>query len=124
MIASSEEFLIIHKGDMINLTCQDSSWVIDSGATIHATSKKNFFSPYTPREETSTLYMMQAKVSKEFLNAIDSDSTIELWHNRLGHMGQKGLQHLAKQGLLQGVKLANLKRCVHCLAGKQNRASF
>ncbi|KAJ0020875.1 hypothetical protein Pint_32538 [Pistacia integerrima] len=33
---------------MINLTCEDPSWVIDNGATIHATSRKDFFSSYTP----------------------------------------------------------------------------
>ena len=44
-----EEFNIVYDDDdMVNLTTHEISWVIDSGATIHATSRKEFFSSYTP----------------------------------------------------------------------------
>ena len=43
--AASEEVLIICE-DAINFTCHESSQVIDSGASIHATSRRDFFSTY------------------------------------------------------------------------------
>ena len=48
----------------------------------------------------------------------------ELWHNRLSHMSEKGLMILAKKNLLSGMKSASLKKCAHCLAGKQTRVTF
>ena len=47
-----------------------------------------------------------------------------LWHGRLGHMSEKGLQILSKQGLLNGDKINNLDFCEHCIRGKQHRLSF
>ncbi|KAM1968538.1 hypothetical protein FF1_044121 [Malus domestica] len=43
-----------------------------------------------------TLYRLNAKVLKGELNAVD-DSSLDLWHKRLGHMNEKGLQVLAKK---------------------------
>ncbi|KAM1149991.1 hypothetical protein ACFX2B_030215 [Malus domestica] len=43
-----------------------------------------------------TLYQSNAKVLKGELNAVE-DSSLDLWHKRLGHMSEKGLQVLAKK---------------------------
>ena len=67
---------------------------------------------------------MQARVIDSSINAVDDDSTVELWHNRLGHMSEKGLMILAKKNLLSGMKKGSLKKCAHCLAGKQTRVAF
>ncbi|CAL9017851.1 unnamed protein product [Prunus brigantina] len=68
--------------------------------------------------------MTHAKVSNGYVNALVEDS-IELWHKRLGHMSEKGLQILAKREALTGMKKCMpLKSCTHCLAGKQHRTSF
>ena len=32
----------------INLACDEASWVVDSGAAFHCTSRKDFFTSYTP----------------------------------------------------------------------------
>lgn len=40
------DFLIIYNNEMINFSCQDTSWMIDSGASIHITSRKDFFTSY------------------------------------------------------------------------------
>ena len=56
------------------------------------------------------------------INAVDHDSTVELWHNKLDHMSEKGLMILAKKNLLYGMKKGSLKRCTHCLARKQNQS--
>ncbi|KAJ0080684.1 hypothetical protein Patl1_11835 [Pistacia atlantica] len=55
---------------------------------------------------------------------MEDDFIVDLWHNRLAHMSEKGLAILAKKNLLSRMKSANLKRCTHCLVGKQNRVSF
>ena len=39
-------------------------------------------------------------------------------------MSEKGVTCLAKKNLLAGMKQAKVKKCVHCLAGKQKRVSF
>ena len=67
---------------------------------------------------------MQARVIDSIINTVDDDSTIELWHNRLGHMSEKGLMILAKKNLLSGMKKGPLMRCAYCLAGKQARFAF
>ncbi|CAL1399745.1 unnamed protein product [Linum trigynum] len=45
---SVEEFNVVCEEEMVNLRAQETSWVVDSGATIHVTSKREFFSSYTP----------------------------------------------------------------------------
>ncbi|KAL6328283.1 hypothetical protein AAG906_034426 [Vitis piasezkii] len=199
---TTSDFLIVYDSDVVNFACQETSWVIDSGASIHATPRKDFFTSYTSGDfgsvrmgndgsakaigmgdvrletsngtmltlknvkhipdirmnlistgklddegfcntfrdsqwkltrgsmviakgnKSSSLYLMQARVIDSSINAVDDDSTFELWHNRLGHMSEKGLMILAKKNLLSGMKKGSLKRCAHCLAGKQTRVAF
>jgi hypothetical protein len=68
--------------------------------------------------------MLRAKLSKCIINAMDDEFSIELWHKRLAHMNEKGLTILAKKNFLFGMKSAPLKKCTHCLVGKQNKVSF
>ncbi|KAG8471369.1 hypothetical protein CXB51_036995 [Gossypium anomalum] len=58
------------------------------------------------------------------VNVTINDNSTELWHKRLSHMSEKGLNCLAKKNQLSGLKNATLKNCAHCLAGKQRRVSF
>ncbi|VFQ81624.1 unnamed protein product [Cuscuta campestris] len=196
---TSSDLIVVSDNDLINVASDESSWVIDSGAAFHVTSRKDFFTSYTPGDygvlkmgndgrsqvvgigvvvlETKTgmklvlknvrhapdirlnlistsvlddegyvstfgdgqckltkgslivargkkcsgLYWTNASVSVDSVNAVESDSSSELWHRRLSHISEKGLDCLAKKNVLSGVKDANLKRCSHCLAGKQNR---
>ena len=88
-------------------TFRDSKWKLTRGSMVVAKGKK-----------CSSLYLMQTRVIDFSINAVDDDSTVELWHNRLSHMSEKGLMILAKKNLLCGMKKGSLKRCAHCLAGK------
>ncbi|GMP36216.1 hypothetical protein CsSME_00008418 [Camellia sinensis var. sinensis] len=54
----------------------------------------------------------------------DASDTSKLWHMRLGHVGEKALQGLVKQGLLKGAKTEKLEFCEHCVLGKQTRIKF
>ena len=58
------------------------------------------------------------------LNAVEDESSPNLWHKRLGHMSQKGLQMLAERSLIPFAKGNVLNPCDYCLFGKQNRVSF
>ena len=39
-------------------------------------------------------------------------------------MSKRGITYFAKKNLLAGMKQTKVKRCVHCLVGKQKRVSF
>ncbi|CAL1360545.1 unnamed protein product [Linum trigynum] len=199
---SVDEFNIVYEEDVVNLTTQETSWVVDSGATIHVTSKREFFSSYTPGDfgvvrmgngnlskvigkgevcletmngtklllkdvrhvpemrlnlisvdkldgegycntfhngqwkltrgslvlakgkKLSKLYVMEAKISPEIVNSAENGDTIELWHKRLGHMSEKSMAKLAQKKVIVGLDQVHLKKCVDCLAGKQNRVAF
>jgi hypothetical protein len=47
-----------------------------------------------------------------------------LWHHRLGHMSEKGMQILHKINLLQDIKQIDLNFCEHCVYGKQKGVRF
>ena len=64
------------------------------------------------------------KVVKIDVNIAERDSSIELWHKRLGHMSETGLHSLAHKDFLPKLKGMTLRPCVDCLAGKQHRIAF
>ncbi|WJX48823.1 hypothetical protein P8452_35337 [Trifolium repens] len=203
-VAIVDDFFIVCDGvvENVNLSCDDMDWVVDSGASTHATSRRDLFSTYETGDfgvvrmgnngqanvigigdvcvetsngttlvlkgvkhipelrfnllsvgkldnegydnsfsgnewklkkgsmvvargkRNSNLYVVQLGVSKCYINTCDNDSSSELWHKRLGHMSEKSLSILAKKNVLNGVSDARLKKCSHCLAGKQRRVSF
>ena len=45
----------------------------------------------------NTIYVMEAKLHKGETNTAKWDVSIELWHRRLGHISEKGLQTLARR---------------------------
>jgi hypothetical protein len=49
-----------------------------------------------------------------------------LWHQRLGHIGEKGLRTLHGKGMVEGMSNCTLDFdfCEHCIYGKQNRVRF
>ena len=47
-----------------------------------------------------------------------------LWHMRLGHMSERGLVELSKQGVLGVYKIEPLKFCEDCVLGKSSRVKF
>ncbi|KAK3038019.1 hypothetical protein RJ639_029970 [Escallonia herrerae] len=54
---------------------------------------------------------------------IDNDTT-KLWHMRLGHMSERGMDVLSKQSLLGSKKIKKLDFCELCVFGKQCRVKF
>ena len=56
------------------------------------------------------------------MNVMDMEAS--LWHRRLTHISEKGLNCLAKKDMLLGLKNADLEKCSHCMVGKQTKVSF
>jgi len=72
----------------------------------------------------SGLYWLKTSILFNAVNVVDCDNSSDLWHRRLSHISEKGLNCLAEKNLLPGLKGAKLENCAHCLAGKQHRVSF
>ncbi|KAK9019508.1 hypothetical protein V6N11_054026 [Hibiscus sabdariffa] len=47
-VVTHEDLLVICDENLINLACDETSWVIDIGASIHVTLRRDFFTSYTP----------------------------------------------------------------------------
>ena len=45
--ATSDDLVILHDPDSLNLVSDESMWIIDSGVTLHVTTRKEFFTSYT-----------------------------------------------------------------------------
>ncbi|GJU02467.1 putative RNA-directed DNA polymerase [Tanacetum coccineum] len=199
---TTDEFFVCYDYDMVNLANDDSSWILDSSATCHVATQKDYYSSYTPGDSgvvrmgntrlsridgirdiclkfdtgmelvlhnvkhvldmrlnilstglldedgyhnssgnglwkvtlrslivargkrESKLYMTHPKISKSIVNAVDNVDMAELWHKRLGNMSEKGMSILSKKNVLSGVHDINLKKCSHCLVGKETRLAF
>ena len=58
------------------------------------------------------------------MNVVVKDTDIETWHKRLGHIGEKVLETLARKGFLPSFAGMSFKTCAHYLAGKTHRVAF
>nr|GEX85054.1 retrovirus-related Pol polyprotein from transposon TNT 1-94 [Tanacetum cinerariifolium] len=54
----------------------------------------------------------------------EKDSLAQVWHKRLGHISEAGLQVLEKQGLFGKKSLGKLDFCENCVLGNSHRVSF
>jgi len=46
------------------------------------------------------------------------------WHQRLGHMSEKGMKLMVAKGKLSSLKYVDVGACEHCIFGKQKKVSF
>ncbi|GMI83398.1 hypothetical protein HRI_002009100 [Hibiscus trionum] len=46
--ATYDDLLVICDENLVNLACDETSWVIDTGASLHVTRRRDFFTSYTP----------------------------------------------------------------------------
>ena len=61
---------------------------------------------------------------EDTMSVVDTIDKIKIWHLRLGHIGERGLKELEKQGVLGNDKLGDLEFCEDCVLGKATRSSF
>ncbi|XP_047268802.1 uncharacterized protein LOC107871373 isoform X1 [Capsicum annuum] len=71
-----------------------------------------------------TLYRTNAEIYRDELNAVREEISVDLWHKRIGHMSEKGLEILAKKSLISFSKGTTAKSCDYYLFSKQYRVSF
>lgn len=70
-----------------------------------------------------SLYLMKANVEKGEVNVMH-DSSIDVWHKRLGHLSEKGIQILVRKQLLPKVTGNVPQPRVDYIYGKQHRVAF
>ena len=91
----------------------ESKWKLTKGSLVVARGKKQ-----------NNLYVMEAKLYKGEINTAQRDVIIELWHRRLGHIIENGLQTLARKQFLPNLLSVPLKTCNHYLFLKAHRVAF
>ena len=74
---------------------------------------------------SNSLYVLQGTtVTGAVVVSNQSLDKIMLWHLRLGHMSEKGLRELSKQGVLENDKIETLRFCEECVLEKSLRVKF
>ena len=53
-----------------------------------------------------------------FTSSNISNNDVNIWHARLGHIGQQRMDRLAKDDLLGQIENVNISTCENCLARK------
>ena len=84
-------------------------WKITKDSLVVARGKK-----------CSSLYLLQASIWNNLVNVVESNNMSQLWHKRLSHISENGLDCLAKTSLLPGLKDVKLDMCNNCVKAKKN----
>ncbi|GKD04573.1 putative RNA-directed DNA polymerase [Tanacetum coccineum] len=88
----------------------DQQWKVTKGSLVVARGNKR-----------GSLYMVE--VPSDGINAaIDGRGNAALWHQRLGHMSEKGMKILASKGRIPDLQKAVVGFCEPCVVGKQKKA--
>lgn len=79
----------------------------------------------TKGRKVNGFYVMEGQTTIGEASVTNSgENKTRLWHLRLGHMSEKGLKELQKQGVFGNDKLDNLGFCEDCILGKASRLKF
>ncbi|GJU52716.1 retrovirus-related pol polyprotein from transposon TNT 1-94 [Tanacetum coccineum] len=89
---------------------EDQQWKVTKGSLVVARGNKR-----------GSLYMVE--VPSDRINAaIDGWGNTALWHQRLGHMSEKGMKILASKGRIPDLQKTVVGFCEPCVLGKQKKA--
>jgi len=76
-------------------------------------------------ERTTNLYKLTGSIIiGDASTATEKEDTTILWHTRLGHISERGLQVLHKRSALTGIKYCKLDLYKFCIMGRQRRVAF
>ncbi|KAL5826235.1 hypothetical protein ACOSQ4_018032 [Xanthoceras sorbifolium] len=92
-------------------TFSGCEWKITKGALVVARGKK-----------CGTLYVTSSL--ENIVAVANSNGKSNLWHQRLGHMSEKGMKTLLSKGKLPDLKAVDVGLCEDCIFGKQKKVSF
>ena len=84
--------------------------VMENGSSLRA--------PWLWLVVTNVVVYTMTTACVDMLNVVDSDSCSTLWHHRLSHISEKGLNVLAKKKFLSNFKNSKIEKCEHYLAGR------
>ena len=80
------------------------------------------------RKTVANMFVLMRETHHGAEASISSASPAEektmMWHQKLGHMSEKGLKFLSDQKLLPGLTKVTLPFCEHCVTSKQHRLKF
>ncbi|KAG6738050.1 hypothetical protein POTOM_059589 [Populus tomentosa] len=80
------------------------------------------------RKTVANMFVLMGETHQGAEASIASASPAEektmMWHQKLGHMSEKGLKVLSDQKLLPGLTKVTLSFCEHCVTSKQHRLKF
>ena len=91
---------------------RDKTWKVTKGALLIAKGEK-----------IGTLYLCNG-ISKSVNYLTSKGLDVALWHHRLRHMNEKGMNILHSINLFPGLKNIDLDFCENCIYGKQKRVRF
>ena len=74
-------------------------------------------------DRIGTLYLCPHNTDY-FISVASTETCVALWHHRLDHMSEKGIQILHSRKLLPDLKHVSLEFCENCVYGKQKRVRF
>ena len=61
---------------------------------------------------------------EDMVAVIETVNNSTMWHQRLGHMSEKGMKLMAAKGKLSSLKHVDVGACEHCILGKQKKVNF
>lgn len=71
----------------------------------------------------NSLYYLMAETVTGSLNVTQQDS-LDSWHSRSGHVGERGIRELVRQGAIKLNGSEGLRRCEPCILGKAKKLPF
>ncbi|GKA97148.1 retrovirus-related pol polyprotein from transposon TNT 1-94, partial [Tanacetum coccineum] len=99
-------------GDVVLKISFGTSWTLKDVSLVVARGNKR-----------GSMYMVE--VPSDGINTtIDDRGNATLWHQRLGHMSEKGIKILASKGRIPDLQKAVVGFCEPCVLGKQKKVSF
>ena len=99
---ANEGYTIVFQGD---------DWKISKGVMTVTQGKKS-----------GTLYMTAD--ARCLIAVVVGNETPKLWHQRLGHMSEKGMNIMHSKGKLPCLHSVEIDMCEDCILGKQKRVYF
>ena len=94
-----------------SISFRDGEWKVTKRAMVIARGKKR-----------SILYMTTEPGDVAAVATGNDDAS--LWHNRLGHISQKGMKEFLLKEKLPKLKNIHFDMCESCIMGKQKKLGF
>ncbi|MCO5605662.1 hypothetical protein L7F22_059845 [Adiantum nelumboides] len=93
-------------------TFGNQSWKICKGSLVVMRGNK-----------CGTLYPLHVSRVHNHVVAITEEFSVSLWHRRLGHMSQTGMEYLSRFKYIPIFDYSDFSICEYCMFGKQNKSS-